>query len=129
MQFSGAYAVGLVINLSSALASAFMTVSVRRASVNLRNADIFVPVLEMSLFKMIIASIVIFPFTFVFENVGWSALSSTSKDMKLIIFGGVFITLAFQTTNVGLNSYSMATTMGVVSQCKMFVPSRSNSKI
>jgi len=89
-EFTSEYAIGLSINLASALVSALMTVVINYACGKLRNEQMNVPVLEMSLFKVIVGTLVIFPFTFVFEMSGWNALGGTSKDIQLLLVAGVF---------------------------------------
>ena len=113
-----------------------MIVTLKFGCTKLRDNDTSVTVLEIALFKMIISSIFIFPFTFIFEMDGWTAFGTSQSSTKGIIFAGVTLTFLFQTSNVGLTAFSLATTVGkiffqneiakiekkkkgIIAQCKM----------
>jgi len=111
--------VAITINLLSSLASGFMLVVLRRACVILRKRDPTTSVLEITLIKISIATILLIPATVALELNSWQALYNAQMPIVALVIAGVFITMAYQSTVVGLTAYSLATTVGIVSQSKI----------
>jgi len=116
-------AVALVINLTASLASGLMIVLLRRACVILRSKDPTISVLEITFFKIIIASIVLIPPTFIVEPGAFKALihDNTTQEYQvtLLVGAGVLLTMFYQSVMVGLTTYSLAITVGIISQTKI----------
>jgi len=111
--------IAIVINLLSSVASGMMLVLLRRSCITLRKRDPTTSILEITLIKVTMATIMLIPATLALEIDAWSALLHAQVDMKLLVGAGVFITMAYQSIVVGLTSFSLATTVGIISQSKL----------
>jgi drug/metabolite transporter (DMT)-like permease len=110
---------GLIFNLGSAIASGLMIVVIRRACIILREQDPTISILEITLIKVAIATLItVIPALWI-ETGAFAALKESSTDLKLLVAGGVVITMLYQSITCGLAAFSLATTVGILSQSKM----------
>eukprot|EP01116_Phalansterium_solitarium_P000801 TRINITY_DN10658_c0_g1_i1.p1 TRINITY_DN10658_c0_g1~~TRINITY_DN10658_c0_g1_i1.p1 ORF type:complete len:397 (+),score=119.60 TRINITY_DN10658_c0_g1_i1:90-1280(+) len=113
--------VSLTINIASCVASGIFTVLLRRACVKLRERDPLISVVEISFFKMALATVVLLPFPLIFELDALPLLGRLPHGAIITVAFGVVITAAFQSVGVGLATYALATSVGILGQVK-FIP-------
>jgi len=116
---SGNSTIAIVINLLSSVASGLMLVLLRKACVVLRKRDPTTSVLEITLIKVAMATIMVAPVTLALEINSWTALYKAEYHIKLLVGAGVFVTMAYQSIVVGLTAFSLATTVGIIAQSKL----------
>jgi len=119
MTYKIATIVAIIINLLSSMASGLMLVLLRRACLILRKKDPTTSILEITLIKVAMATIMLTPVTLAMEINAWSALLQAEIQIQLLVGAGVFITMAYQSIVVGLTAFSLATTVGIIAQSKI----------
>jgi len=119
MVYQTATIVAIIINLLSSVASGIMLVLLRRACLILRKKDPTTSILEITLLKIAMATIMLAPATLALEINAWSALLQAEIHIQLLVGAGVFITMAYQSIVVGLTAFSLATTVGIIAQSKI----------
>jgi len=115
----GASAAALIINLASAVATGLMIVVLRRACLVLRETDQTITILEITLIKVGMATVMMLGPAFFLERNAIHSLIHAESDIILMVLAGVIITMTFQSITCGLAAFSLATTVGVISQSKV----------
>lgn len=109
----------LIINLVSSLATALQIVTLRFGVVRLKKREPTIGLLEITAIKMSIATVCIVPAAVAVEPGAWADIAHLTWPIQVLLWGGVLLTMTFQTTVVGLLSCSLATTVGILSQFKI----------
>lgn len=130
----------LLVNLSSALASALQSVSLRLVVTYLKRKGIPITVVEATAIKMFAAAVFVLVPTLVMEPQGFAELRAAPPVLAGLIMGGIGITLLYasfslsafaalltvrecryQSSVVALAFFTKVTTAGLVMQFRMYV--------
>ena len=112
--WSSQTAAPVVLTLASAAAQAALFISLRWAMTRLgRDLGVF----EAISVTMTVASLALLPLVLALDSGGFARLAAASPTTHGLVAAGVFITTAFQTIHVALQSMALATTIGILGMC------------